>query len=261
VDALKLVASTLSGAIQRQRTEQALRQLNAELEQRVQERTAELESFAYSVAHDLRAPLRGIDGYSKLLLDDYAQHLDEDGRFYIHSVRSSAQWMGQLIEDLLRLSRVTRVEMHLSSVDICQMAEDILRGLARQYPDRQVQASVQPGLVAWCDAGLLRLALENLLWNSWKFTGRNPQALIEVGSLTQDDQKVFYVRDNGVGFDMRYVNKLFGAFQRLHSPGEFEGTGIGLATVRRIIQRHNGEVWAEGMVNRGATFYFILPDQ
>jgi signal transduction histidine kinase/putative methionine-R-sulfoxide reductase with GAF domain len=261
VDALKLVASTLSGAIQRQRTEQALRQLNAELEQRVQERTAELESFAYSVAHDLRAPLRGIDGYSKLLLDDYSQHLDEDGRFYIDSVRSSAQWMGQLIEDLLRLSRVTRVEMHLSSVDIGQMAEDILKGLTRQYPDRQVQASVQPGLIAWCDAGLLRLALENLLWNAWKFTGRNPQAFIEVGSLIQDDQKVFYVRDNGVGFDMKYASKLFGAFQRLHSPGEFEGTGIGLATVRRIIQRHTGEVWAEGLVNRGATFYFTLPEQ
>jgi K+-sensing histidine kinase KdpD len=259
VDALKLVASTLSGAIQRQRTEQALRQLNAELEQRVQERTAELESFAYSVAHDLRAPLRGIDGYSKLLLDDYAHQLDEDGRFYIDSVRSSAQWMGQLIEDLLRLSRVTRVEMHLSIVDISQMAEDILKGLARQNPERQVETIVQPDLMAWCDAGLLRLALENLLWNAWKFTGRNPNARIEVGSLVQDEQKVFFVRDNGVGFDMKYASKLFGAFQRLHSPGEFEGTGIGLATVRRILQRHNGEVWAEGMVDRGATFYFTFP--
>lgn len=260
VDALKLVASTLSGAIQRQRTEQALRQLNAELEQRVQERTAELESFAYSVAHDLRAPLRGIDGYSKLLLDDYAPKLDADGQFYIHSVRSSAQWMGQLIEDLLRLSRVTRVEMHLSSVDISQMAQEILQNLARQHPDRHVDVSVQRDLNAWCDAGLLRLALENLLFNAWKFTGRNPEARIEVGSLIQDDRTVFFVRDNGVGFDMKYAGKLFGAFQRLHSPGEFEGTGVGLATVRRIIQRHNGEAWAEGALNRGATFYFTVSE-
>lgn len=260
VDALKLVASTLSGAIQRQRTDQALRQLNAELEQRVQERTAELESFAYSVAHDLRAPLRGIDGYSKLLLEDYSQKLDEDGQFYIHSVRSSAQWMGQLIEDLLRLSRVTRVEMHLSNVDFSQMAQDILQNLARQHPDRHVDIRVQRELSAWCDAGLLRLALENLLMNAWKFTGRNPAACIEVGSLIQDDRTVFFVRDNGVGFDMKYAGKLFGAFQRLHSPGEFEGTGIGLATVRRIIQRHNGEAWAEGALNRGATFYFTVSE-
>jgi signal transduction histidine kinase len=259
VDALKLVSSILSGAIQRQRTEQALRQLNTELEQRVQERTAELESFAYSVAHDLRAPLRGIDGYSKLLRDDYSTQLDEDGRFYIDSVRNSAQWMGQLIDDLLRLSRVTRVEMHQSEVDISQMAGDILKELARQSPDRQVEAVVQPGLSAWCDAGLLRLALENLLWNAWKFTSRNPDARIQVGAQVQDDQRVFYIRDNGVGFDMKYASKLYGAFQRLHSPGEFEGTGIGLATVRRIIQRHNGETWAEGAVNRGATFFFTFP--
>ena len=260
VDALKLVASILSGAIQRQRTEQALRQLNTELEQRVQERTAELESFAYSVAHDLRAPLRGIDGYSKLLLDDYGNKLEGDGRFYIDNVRNSAQWMGQLIEDLLRLSRVTRVEMHQSQVEVSQMAEDILKSLARQCPERQVEVMVQPSLTAWCDAGLLRLALENLLGNAWKFTGRNPNARIEVGTLIQDDERAFFIRDNGVGFDMKYVGKLFGAFQRLHNPGEFDGTGIGLATVRRIIQRHNGEVWAEGAVNRGATFYFTIPE-
>ena len=259
VDALKLVASILSGAIQRQRTEQALRQLNAELEQRVQERTVELESFAYSVAHDLRGPLRGIDGYSKLFLDEYADKLGGESRFYIDNVRTSAQWMGQLIEDLLRLSRVTRVEMHLSAVDVSQMAVDVLKGLAQQYPDRLVEVVVQPGLIAWCDAGLLRLALENLLGNAWKFTGHTQQARIEVGSLIQDDQTVFFISDNGVGFDMKYAGKLFGAFQRLHSPGEFEGTGIGLATVRRIIQRHSGEVWAEGAINRGATFYFTFP--
>ena len=261
VDALRLVASILSGAIQRRRTEQALRQLNVELEQRVQERTAELESFAYSVAHDLRAPLRGIDGYSKLFLDEYADKLDGESRFYIDNVRTSAQWMGQLIEDLLRLSRVTRVEMHQSEVDISQMALDVLKGLSHQYPDRQVEVIVQPGLIAWCDAGLLRLALENLLGNAWKFTGRTENARIEVGSLIQDDQTVFFISDNGVGFDMKYAGKLFGAFQRLHSPGEFEGTGIGLATVRRIIQRHSGDVWTEGAVNRGATFYFTLPRQ
>jgi signal transduction histidine kinase/putative methionine-R-sulfoxide reductase with GAF domain len=258
VDALKLVASILSGAIQRQRTDQALRQLNSELEQRVQERTAELESFAYSVAHDLRAPLRGIDGYSKLFLDEFADKLDGDSRFYIDNVRTSAQWMGQLIEDLLRLSRVTRVEMHQSEVDISQMASEVLKALARQYPERQVEAVVQPGLSAWCDAGLLRLALENLLGNAWKFTGRVQQARIEVGCSIQDEQTVFFINDNGVGFDMKYAGKLFGAFQRLHSPGEFEGTGIGLATVRRIIQRHSGDVWAEGAVDRGATFYFTL---
>jgi signal transduction histidine kinase len=259
IDALELVASILSGAIQRQRIEHALRQLNTELEQRVQERTAELESFAYSVAHDLRAPLRGIDGYSKLLLDEYAHQLDDEGRQYLDNVRSSAQWMGQLIEDLLRLSRVTRVEMRQSAVDLSRMAEDILKELARLHDGREVETMVQPDMVAWCDAGLLRLALENLLGNAWKFTGRNPHARIEVGSLLQDERTVFFVRDNGVGFDMKYASKLFGPFQRLHAPSEFEGTGIGLATVRRIIQRHNGEVWAEGAVNRGATFYFTLP--
>jgi light-regulated signal transduction histidine kinase (bacteriophytochrome) len=266
VDSLKAAAGILSAAIQRQLNDQAILQLNADLEQRVRLRTAELEtanreleSFAYSVSHDLRAPLRGIDGYSRLLLDDYQAVLDDQGREYLGNVRQATSKMGQLIDDLLKLSRVTRTEMHSALCDLTGQASQLAAELKRQSPDREVEIIVQPGMHAFGDANLLRLALENLISNAWKFTSLNPQARIEIGETRQDRQTVFYVRDNGVGFDMKYSHKLFVAFQRLHSAEDFEGTGIGLATVQRIINRHSGRIWAEAAVNQGATFFFTLP--
>jgi PAS domain S-box-containing protein len=266
VDSLKAAAGILSAAIQRQLNDEAIRQLNAELEQRVRLRTAELESanrelesFAYSVSHDLRTPLRGIDGYSRLLLEDFNVVLDEQGREYLDNVRRATSQMGQLINDLLKLSRVTRLEMHYELFDLTGKANELVAELRRQNPDREVEITVQPGLLVFGDANLLRLALENLISNAWKFTSKTPQASIEIGETRQDQQPVFYVRDNGVGFDMKYSHKLFVAFQRLHSAEDFEGTGVGLATVQRIIHRHSGRIWAEAAVNQGATFFFTLP--
>lgn len=266
VDSLKAAAGILSAAIQRQLNDEAIRQLNAELEQRVRLRTAELEtanreleSFAYSVSHDLRTPLRGIDGYSRLLLEDFSDILDEQGREYLVNVRKATSQMSQLINDLLKLSRVTRLEMHYELFDLTGTANELVAEWRRQNPEREVEITIQPGLMAFGDANLLRLALENLISNAWKFTGKTPRARIEIGETLQDRQPVFFVRDNGVGFDMKYSHKLFVAFQRLHSAGDFEGTGVGLATVQRIINRHSGRIWAEGTVNQGATFFFTLP--
>jgi PAS domain S-box-containing protein len=266
VDSLKAAAGILSAAIQRQLNDEAIRQLNAELEQRVRLRTTELEtanreleSFAYSVSHDLRTPLRGIDGYSRLLLDDFNSVLDDQGREYLDNVRKATSQMDHLINDLLKLSRVTRLEMHYELFDLTGMAYELVAELRQQNPDRQVELLIQPGLLTFGDANLLRLALENLISNAWKFTSQNPQARIEIGVTRQDDQPVFFVRDNGVGFDMKYSHKLFVAFQRLHNAEDFEGTGVGLATVQRIIHRHSGRIWAEASVDQGATFYFTLP--
>jgi PAS domain S-box-containing protein len=266
VDSLKAAAGILSAAIQRQLNDEAIRQLNAELEQRVRLRTAELEtanreleSFAYSVSHDLRTPLRGIDGYSRLLLDDFNAVLDDQGRVYLDNVRRATSQMDRLIDDLLKLSRVTRLEMHYELFDLTGKANELLAELKRQEPDRDVQVTIQPDLVAFGDASLLRLAIENLISNAWKFTSKNPQAHIELGEIRQDRQPVFFVRDNGVGFDMKYSHKLFVAFQRLHNAEDFEGTGVGLATVQRIINRHSGRIWAEAAVDQGATFFFTLP--
>ena len=266
VDSLKAAAGILSAAIQRQFNDEAIRQLNAELEQRVRLRTAELEtanreleSFAYSVSHDLRTPLRGIDGYSRLLLEDFNDVLAEQGRVYLENVRKAASQMGQLIDDLLKLSRVTRLEMHYELFDLTGKAQEMFAELRRQNPDRLVEVTIQPELMAFGDANLLRLALENLISNAWKFTSKTPQASIEIGAIRHDGQPVFYIRDNGVGFDMKYSHKLFVAFQRLHSAEDFEGTGVGLATVQRIINRHSGRIWAEGAVDQGATFFFTLP--
>ncbi|HXI65336.1 MAG TPA: ATP-binding protein [Gemmatimonadales bacterium] len=256
-----------------------LRRYATELEQRVTDRTHELEernealrrnaaelvaanteldAFAYSVSHDLRAPLRSIDGFSQVLLEDYSAQLDEAGRDSLQRVRAASQRMATLIDDLLKLARFTRSEMRTEAVDLTKIAQDIAADLQRSTPERQVEFAIAPGLEARGDVRLLRVALENLLRNSWKYTARQPRPRIEFGSVQENGERVFRVRDNGAGFDMQYADKLFGVFQRLHSPADFEGTGVGLATVRRIITRHGGRIWAEGVVDQGATFYFTL---
>jgi PAS domain S-box-containing protein len=218
----------------------------------------ELEAFAYSVSHDLRAPLRSIDGFSQALLDDYPDRLDESGRHYLERVRANAQRMSQLIDDLLDLSRVSRSELHREQIDLSAAAREIVTELRRTHPDRDVEVVIAEGLRATGDGRLLGVALQNLLGNAWKFTAKKERARIELGRTDQNGKSAFYVKDDGAGFDPRYADKLFGAFQRLHSPKEFDGNGIGLATVQRIVLRHGGRVWAEGEVGRGATFYFTL---
>jgi light-regulated signal transduction histidine kinase (bacteriophytochrome) len=220
----------------------------------------ELEAFSYSVAHDLRAPLRGLDGFSQALLEDYADKFDDEGNRYLKHLRESAQQMGRLIEDLLALSRVSRAELVREPVDLSDLARNVTTQLQRAHPDRRIEIAIDAGLVAEGDARLLRIALENLLGNAWKFTGKSAEPRIEVGVTGGEEESAYFVRDNGAGFDMAYASKLFGAFQRLHSIDEFEGTGIGLATVQRIINRHGGRVWAIGEVDRGATFYFTLSE-
>jgi PAS domain S-box-containing protein len=247
------------------RVEEEIRRLNTELEQRVRERTAqleasnrELEAFAYSVSHDLRAPLRGIDGWSLALVEDYGHSLDERAIGYLDRVRSETQRMGHLIDDLLQLSRITRAEMHSQTVDLTLAAESIAARLRETHPERRLEFAIRPGLTASGDARLLEIALTNLLHNAVKFTGTRAQASIVFESVERGGQTVFVVRDNGVGFDMAYASMLFGAFQRLHSESEFPGTGIGLATVQRVIHRHGGRVWAEAEPDRGASFYFTI---
>jgi len=220
----------------------------------------ELEAFSYSVAHDLRAPLRGIDGFSLALLDDYSEKLDEDGRRYLRRVRASAQHMAQLIESLLSLARITRGEMRSQQVDLGELAEGTIERLKASQPDRSVEFLTGKGLIATGDSRFLAIVLENLLNNAWKFTRDQPKARVEFDCVRQDGQAVFFVRDNGAGFDMAFASKLFGVFQRLHTSAEFEGTGIGLATVQRIIRRHGGRIWAEGQLGVGATFYFTLDE-
>ena len=218
----------------------------------------ELEAFSYSVAHDLRAPLRSVDGFSQALLEDYADKLDEEGKQYLRYVRESAQQMAALIDDLLTLSRVTRSDLTRVPVSLTDTASSVLAQLRRGQPERRVEAIVADDLVAKADPRLIKVALENLLGNAWKFTGKEAEARIELGLAPLNGEPTYFVRDNGAGFDMAYASKLFGVFQRLHSAAEFEGTGIGLATVQRIVRRHGGRIWAEGDVGRGATFYFTL---
>lgn len=248
------------------RAEDELRALNTELDRRVAERTIELtaankelEAFAYSVSHDLRAPLRGVDGFSKALMDDYGDALDSTAKDYIKRVRAGTQRMGRLIDDLLELSRMTRSEMHHQSVDLTGLAEKITAELQSGAPERDVTFVIERGLKAQGDRVLLETALENLLGNAWKFTNKKAHARIELGVQVDSGETVFFVRDNGAGFEMAYIEKLFGAFQRLHDTNEFPGTGVGLAIVQRVMQRHGGRAWAEGSVGEGATFYFALP--
>ena len=220
----------------------------------------ELEAFSYSVSHDLRAPLRGIDGFSEALLDDYRDKLDATGKNYLERIRAGTQRMGSLIDDMLKLSRVSRAELKRESIDLSEMVQAILLTVRQNNPARDVKVSIQKDIIIDGDRHLLEIALTNLIDNAWKFTGKTKNARIEFGTLLKDGKPVIFIRDNGVGFDMAYVDKLFGAFQRLHKIAEFPGTGIGLATVKRIITRHGGEVWAEGEIDKGATFYFTLKD-
>lgn len=218
----------------------------------------ELESFSYSVSHDLRAPLRGIDGFSHALLKDYGSVLDETGKEYLKLVRESSQRMAQLIDDLLNLSRMSRGELQVQKTDLSQLARAVIKDLRAMDPARRVSFISPAELEARCDSRLIRVVFENLLGNAWKFTSERKYAEIELGLQNENGEMTYFIRDNGAGFDMTYGDKLFGAFQRLHTTEEFAGTGIGLATVRRIIHRHGGRVWAEGVVGQGATFYFTL---
>jgi light-regulated signal transduction histidine kinase (bacteriophytochrome) len=218
----------------------------------------ELEAFSYSVSHDLRAPLRGIDGFSQALLEDYSEQLDDHGRDYLRRVRAATQRMSGLIDDLLNLSRITRSELRREAVDLSALVRSIAEQLRQAQPERHVEFRIADGLTAQGDPRLLRIALENLLGNAWKFTAKTADAVVEFGLTRAGGDDVYFVRDNGAGFDMAYAGKLFGAFQRLHDVREFEGTGIGLATVQRIVRRHGGDVRAEGEPERGATFFFTL---
>jgi light-regulated signal transduction histidine kinase (bacteriophytochrome) len=243
-----------------------IRTLNVELEARVEQRTAELvvanknlEAFTYSVAHDLRSPLRALSGYSEALMEDYGDRLDETGRWYTERIQAATERMGALIDDLLNLSQVSRAEMSLGPVDLSTEVATIAGELQTREPGRRVRFALQDGVWVNADRTLIRTVLQNLVENAWKYTAKRDDATIEFGTTAAEDARVCcYVRDNGAGFDPAFGSKLFQPFQRLHAVTEFPGTGIGLASVRRIIERHGGRVWAEGAVGRGATFYFTL---
>ena len=263
--------------------ETQLQERNAALERaaaELRQSNSELEAFAYSVSHDLRAPLRSIDGFSRIVLDRHAAQLGQQGQDYLHRVRAASQRMGQLIDELLTLSRVARAELRAERLDLSALAHAIAADLRDRQPERRVDFFIQDGLIARGDPTLVRTVLENLIGNAWKFTGQRDLARIEIGALdtyeSQDGrraigaperraaerlegQTIFFVRDNGAGFDMAFADKLFGAFQRLHATSEFEGSGVGLATVLRVIRRHGGWVWAQAEPDKGATFYFTLP--
>jgi two-component system, NtrC family, sensor kinase len=239
------------------RSAHELAEARAALVEELELKNEELESFSYSVAHDLRAPLRSIDGFSLALLEDYADKLDDEGRQYLRYVRESAQQMAQLIDDLLTLSRVARGEFQRESIDLSDIARRVVARLKDAAPERRVELVLPDGLPAAGDERLMTVVFENLLGNAWKFTGKTTHPRIEVG-VVAGTLPVYFIRDNGAGFDMAYAGKLFGVFQRLHAASEFEGTGIGLATVQRVIRRHGGRIWAEGAVGRGASFFFTL---
>lgn len=259
-----LVTSIIRNITARKENERKIQQLNSSLRTRSKELEVinkELEAFSYSVSHDLRTPLRAMDGFSRLLLDEYAECLDNRGQDRLRRIRAAAQRMAALIDDLLKLSRVARTDLAWESVDLTQLANEIMEGLRQDEPERIVHFSVQPGLIAPGDARLLRVVMDNLLGNAWKFTNQQSEAIIEVGCNLNGKVSIYSVRDNGAGFDMAYADKLFGAFQRLHDADEFSGTGIGLATVQRVIYKHGGCIWAESVVGQGANFYFTLNEK
>jgi signal transduction histidine kinase len=263
IDTLILAFNEMLSQIQER--DAALQSAHNELEQRVDERTAqlktanrELEAFSYSVSHDLRGPLEIISNMSYMVTSEYGKRLDANGKDFLDRIRQASERMSQLIDDMLNLARVTKTEMHRERVDVSAMVRQIEDELTRRQPERQAEFVVQGGATAVADPKLLRVAMENLLGNAWKYTSNKDSARIEFGSGKREGKSYFYVRDNGAGFDMRAVNRLFQPFQRLHPISEFPGTGIGLATVQRVIQKHGGEVWAEGEVGLGATFYFTL---
>jgi hypothetical protein len=243
-------------------------ELYAKLEQRVRDRTAqleaanrELETFSYSVSHDLQAPLRAIDGFAHRLAAANRGKLDDESNRFCERVCSEAERAGRMVDDLLRLARFVRIHLSKARVDLTQIAGEQIERLRASEPERQIEFTVEEGLNAWGDEGLLRVVLENLLANAWKYSSKRERAIIELGSALQPDgEEAFFVRDNGAGFDLRYATKLFAPFQRMHASAEFPGSGIGLATVQRIIYRHGGRIWAEAEVEHGATFYFTLPE-
>ena len=256
-----LISAAIRDVTQRKRMEEDVQKLNEDLKQRAAQLEAankELEAFSYSVSHDLRAPLRSIDGFSHVVLEDYGEQLPADARSYLERVRAAAQRMAVLIDDLLNLSRVTRTALQPRFINLSKMADDIMQGLRESQPDREVTFSLTPDLMVEADPHLMHIVLENLLNNAWKFTSKQEHPAIEFGQKSHVKERTFYVRDNGVGFDMAYADKLFGVFQRLHSVSEFPGTGVGLATVHRIISIHGGRIWAESAEGRGTTFYFTL---
>jgi len=260
------VATQLAIVIMQARLRERVARQAQELELRVRARTKdleaairELESFSYSVSHDLRAPLRSIDGFSQILLEEYHEKLDDDGKKHLARIRASAQRMGELIDDLLELARVSRAELRREPVSLSDIAHELVSELRNGERGRAVRCEIQDGLVAKADPRLMRVVLANLLGNAWKFTSKVPQASIAFGAEPRSGNSAYFVRDNGAGFDAAYIDKLFQPFQRLHGESEFPGTGIGLATVQRIVHRHGGRAWAEGSVNGGATFFFTLP--
>jgi PAS domain S-box-containing protein len=258
----RLIYAAARDITNQKQAEKAIAELNATLQKgnlRLEAANKELEAFSYSVSHDLRAPLRGIDGFSQALLEDYGSQLDETAKDYLQRVRAGTQRMGQLIDDMLNLSRVTRSEMHLEHVNISAVASEVIAELRQAHPDRQVQVDISGQISGIADSHMIRVIMDNLISNAWKFTSKRADAHIEIGAIAVGEETHYFVRDNGAGFDMAYADKLFGAFQRLHSAADFTGTGIGLATVQRVIHRHGGRVWAEGAVDQGAAFFFTLP--
>jgi two-component system, sensor histidine kinase and response regulator len=242
-------------------SEQASRELaetRAELVRDLEHKNRELESFSYAVSHDLRAPLRRIDSFSRAVLESQGDRLDEAGQRFLGRVREASQHMSQLIDDVLYLSRVTRADLREQEVDLSAVTDLILGRLQESEPQRKLDVKVRPGVIVAGDGQLLKIAMENLLGNAWKFTSKEPESRIEFGLTQAGGEPTYFVRDNGAGFDMTYADRLFGPFQRLHQVGDFPGNGIGLATVQRIIHRHGGRVWAEGLVGQGATFYFTM---